>query len=125
MQTTKTMKTTWLCVPLSVKAFLPGLMGAMILLSGHNAMAATYFSDATANNPTLLTSWTNSVGVNPPDFVSGDTFIILSGHTYTMPAATTWTVNGTGTGSSATLQINSGGFLAFDLSGGGPVIQLG
>src|ERR1700733_15065998 len=107
------------------KGLLPGLMAAMFLLSGHDLMATTYFSDAAANDPTLVTSWTNSAAANPADFLHGDTFIILNGANYTIGVGETWTVNATSGGTAATVQINSGGTLTFTLSTAATELYLG
>ena len=97
-----------------MKAFWPGLIAAMFLLSGRDAMADTFLSNASTGDPTLTTSWTNSAGTPPSDFVHGDTFTIQNGHKYTVAAGTTWTVNASSGGTAATVQINSGGMLAFN-----------
>jgi autotransporter-associated beta strand protein len=107
------------------KGLLLGLIAAMFLLSSHDLMAATYFSDAATGDPTSLTVWTNSVGVNPGNFTSGDTFIILSGANLTIGAGETWTVNATTAGTAATVQINSGGTLTFNLGTSQSELYLG
>ena len=101
-----------------MKAFWSALIAAMFLLSGRDAMADTFLSNASTGDPTLTTSWTNSAGTPPSDFVHGDTFTIQTGHKYTIAAGTTWTVNASSGGTAATVQINSGGTLAFNNTSG-------
>lgn len=94
---------------------------ALALLWCHSAMATTYYSGSATGDPTLLTSWwdtTGGTGNHPANFTSGDTFVIQSGHTYTIPFNTIWTVNATTGGTAATVQVNSGGTLTFTLSSG-------
>ncbi|MDR3456851.1 MAG: autotransporter-associated beta strand repeat-containing protein [Verrucomicrobiae bacterium] len=108
MQTIKTVKTIWLCA-------------ALMIFSLATSKATTYYSGSATGDPTLTTSWwtgTGGTGSHPADFISGDTFIIQSGHNYTIPASTTWTVNANGAGTAATVQVNSGGTLTFTLPSG-------
>ncbi|HSY20180.1 MAG TPA: hypothetical protein VK815_17680, partial [Candidatus Acidoferrales bacterium] len=108
MQTIKTLKTIWLCAVLLIFSLATG-------------KATTYFSGSATGDPTLTTSWwtgTGGTGSHPADFLSGDTFIIQSGHNYTIPHNIIWTVNATGAGTAATVQINSGGTLTFTLDTG-------
>ena len=110
-----------------MKAFWPGLIAAMFLLSGHDLMATTYNSKGATGDPTQLTSWTNTTtGANPGNFTSGDTFVILNGCNFTIPTLSTWTVNATTGGTAATVQINTSGALTFLLgSGQGGTLQIG
>lgn len=101
-------------------------MTVLILLSSLNSMATTYFSGSATGDPTLVTSWwtgTGGTGSNPANFTSGDTFIIQSGHNYTIPNGTTWTVNAITGGTAATIQIN--GILTFMLTNSSSVLSLG
>lgn len=109
------LQSLWIPAKKVSKAISFGLVVMTTLLTGHELMATTYLSKATTGDPTLLTAWTNSAGANPADFTSGDTFVIQSGHNYTIPLATDWTVNATTSGTAATVQINSGGTLTFTL----------
>jgi autotransporter-associated beta strand protein len=87
-----------------------------------------YYSSASASDPTSLSSWwtgNNGTGANPANFTSGDTFIIQNGHTYTVASGVTWTNNAATGGTAATLQINSGGHLAYDLSSTTVTVRLG
>ena len=112
---------SWISAQKMSKALLLGIVAVMTLLAGNNLMATTYYSGAATGDPTLTTSWwtgTGGTGSHPTDFVSGDTFIIQSGHNYTIPFNTSWTVNATGAGTAASVQVNSGGTLTFTLSSG-------
>ena len=100
------------------KALLLGIVAVMTLLAGSESMATTYFSKGATGDPTQLTSWTNSANANPANFTSGDTFIILNGCNFTIPALGTWTVNATTGGTAATVQINATGVLTFLLGAG-------
>ncbi len=114
--------------PKASKAILSVLVTVMTLLIGNELMATTYYSGSATGDPTLTTSWwdtTSGTGNHPANFTSGDTFIIQSPHNYTMAPGVTWTVNATTGGTAATVQINSGGKLTFDLSGAGPKLSLG
>lgn len=78
--------------------------------------STTYYSGAATGDPTSVFSWwtgTNGTGYNPPNFTSGDTFIIQSGHSYasTSPVNSNWQVDASTGGTAATVQINSGGTL--------------
>lgn len=112
-------KSLWIPAKTVSKAILSGLIAVMTLLAGNKLMATTYYSGAATGDPTLTTSWwdtTGGTGNNPADFVHGDTFVIQSGHNYTIPtAALNWVVNATAGGTAATVQINSGGTLTFTL----------
>ncbi len=66
------------------------------LLVTTNLLSLTYYSDSGGGDPNDLNNWwisTNNIGAHPTDFVSGDVFVIQSGHTYT--TASTWNVTGT------------------------------
>jgi len=113
----------FLCMRAAISRFQ---MISLLLLSSLNSMATTYFSGSATGDPTLLASWwtgTGGTGSNPVNFTSGDTFIIQSGHNYTIPNATTWTVNATTGGTAATIQIN--GVLTFTLTNSASILSLG
>jgi hypothetical protein len=66
-----------------------------------------YYSQGNLD-PTQIASWSNKrdgTGGSPPDFLSGDTFVIQNGHNMTNTAA--WTIAGTGN----KIEIENGGTL--------------
>jgi len=90
----------------------------MTLLAVNAVQADTFYSKGATGDPTVLANWTNSANANPANFTSGDTFIILNGCNFTIPANGTWTVNATTGGTAATVQINATGVLTFLLGSG-------
>src|SRR5205085_10398169 len=74
------------------------------------ATGTTYYSRGSSPVflPELVTSWSTTrdgLGTPPPNFTSGDTFVIQNGHGMANVAA--WSISGT----SSKLQIESGGTL--------------
>jgi fibronectin-binding autotransporter adhesin len=100
------------------KKFIAGLLSAAALLAGLEVQADTFYSKGATGDPTLTANWTNTANANPANFTGGDTFIILNGCNFTIPANGTWTVNATTGGTAATVQINASGTLTFLLGSG-------
>ena len=121
----------WIPSKKAPKAILFWLVAVMTLLAGRDLMADTFYSIATATDPSLTTSWTNLSAANPAGFTNGDTFVIQNGHKYTITAGTTWFVNASNAGTAATLLITNGGQLvlanssAVGLALGGNLVRLG
>jgi hypothetical protein len=68
----------------------------LVFLIPFFSFSGNYYSDSGGGDPNDVNKWwtsSNSSGSHPTDFVSGDVFVIQSGHTYTTTNA--WNVTGT------------------------------
>jgi hypothetical protein len=96
------------------------------------AAGTTYFSRADGLPPELTASWSTTpdgLGAPPPNFTSGDTFVIQNGHNLSTLAA--WSISGAG----SKLRIENGGTLTannavtlaaattFQIDGGGTYVH--
>lgn len=82
---------------------------ALSLASSAPALATTYYSAPNATDPTRLESWwtyPDSTGASPPDFASGDMFVVQEGQS--MATTETWAISGEG----SALWIQPGAVLA-------------
>lgn len=75
-----------------VKLYVRFLLVAFSVIIFSNADAQTTYSSVGSGDATNTNNWDDGFGGHPTDFVSGDDFIILNGHTMTVTTGT-WSLD--------------------------------